>query len=208
MMYTIVMATITDIKPQARNKSRVSVFVDGEFFGGMEKLTAMQYRLRVGAEVDPDRLAEAAGESERASAFERAAIYLGARPRTQKEIADYLTGKGYAPDAVDATVQKLQAYGYIDDVAFCRAYVEEYKHKAGARKMECELKAKGVSAAVIDEVLSALDEQESVRAATALAEKYLRSHAFDARKLTAFLLGKGFDYDTVRAAFEELGEDE
>ena len=208
MVYTMGMAIITDIKPQAKNKGRVSVFIDDRFYCGLEKITALSYRLKIGEEIDPDKLTAAVAESERASAFERAAKYLGMRPRTRKEMRDYLAEKGYAPDAIDDTLQKLASYGYIDDEAYCRMYVEEYKRKAGARKLECDLIAKGVPRAAIERALSELDEDETVRAVTLLAEKYLRTHAYDRRKLTAFLLGKGFGYDEIKSGLEELGSDD
>lgn len=206
-MYTIGMATITDIKPQAKNKGRVSIFIDDRFYCGLEKLTAMQFRLKIGEEIDPDKLAAAVQESERASAFERAAKYLGARPRTQKEISDYLSGKGYTSEVTEATVQKLKEYGYINDAEYCRIYVEEYKYKAGARKLQCDLQQKGVPRGIIEQTLEGLDDDETAQAVAALAQKYLRTHAYDKRKLTAFLLSKGFAYDAIKQGLEEIGSD-
>ncbi len=201
------MPIITDIKPQAKNKGRVSLFIDDRFYCGLEKITALAFRLTVGQEIDPDRLTAAVCDSERASAFERAAKYLGARPRTKKEMADYLTGKGYTADTVDDTVRKLEEYGYIDDRAYCRLYVEEYKRKAGARKLAYDLQQKGVARSVVDQVLETLDDEQTAADVAALARKYLRSHAYDKRKLTAYLLGKGFAYDAVKAGLEQLGAD-
>ena len=89
-MYTIGMATITDIKPQAKNKGRVNLYIDDRFYCGLEKLTALSCRLTVGDEIDPDRLSAAVAESECASAFEKAAKYLGLRPRTEREMRTYL----------------------------------------------------------------------------------------------------------------------
>ena len=45
------MGKITDIKPQARNKSRVSVYIDGRFCCGLEKITAALHRLKIGDEI-------------------------------------------------------------------------------------------------------------------------------------------------------------
>lgn len=201
-MYTIGMATITDIKPQAKNKGRVNLYIDDRFYCGLEKLTALSCRLTVGDEIDPDRLSAAVAESECASAFEKAAKYLGLRPRTEREMRTYLEQKGYAAQTVDSTVQKLASYGYVDDAEYCRIYVEEYKRKAGVRKLEADLREKGVPRRYIEDALAALEDQTD--AAAALAEKYLRSHAPDYRKLTAYLLSKGFDYDTVKSALRAL----
>ena len=135
---------ITDIKPQQKSKSRVSVFVDGEFFSGLEKITAMEHRLKIGDEIDPDELTKAVRESECAAAFEKAANYLGARPRTKKEIRVYLAGKGYSDEVVISAVDKLCEYGYVDDAEYCRQYVSAYSRKFGSRRIEADLKSKGV----------------------------------------------------------------
>ena len=198
------MGVITDIKPQAKNKGRVSIYIDDKFYCGMEKLTALSYRLKIGDEIDELRLSEAIEASECASAFERAAKYLGMRPRTRKEMTDYLVGKGYTQKAVQETVRKLGEYGYIDDEAYCHTYIEEYKHKAGVRKLESDLYAKGVPRAIVEQALEELDDEESAQAALAIAQKYLRSHAPDRRKLTAYLLSKGFGYDTIKEACAEI----
>lgn len=195
------MAKITDIKPQAHNKSRVSVFADDEFLCGLEKLTVLTHRLKTGDEVNPEVLSAAVFDSECGAAFEKAAKYLGARPRSESEMRTYLIGKGYAQDVIDATIEKLMSYGYIDDAEYCRIYIDTYKHKSGARKLEAELRAKGIARETIEEALESIDDQSE--AAMRLAEKYLSSHAPDKRKLTAYLMSKGFDYDTIKSALSD-----
>ena len=198
------MGKITDIKPQIKSKGRVSVYIDDKFYCGLEKLTAALHRLKIGDEVDEDKLKEAVYDSECAAAFEKSAKYLGLRPRTENEIKTYLSGKGYSYDVINATVSKLCDYGYINDAEYCRVYVREYCIKQGARKIEADLRALGVEQRFIDEAISEMEDQtENV---TRLAEKYLRSHAPDKRKLITFLLSKGFDYDTVKESVENINE--
>lgn len=195
------MAKITDIKPQAHNRGRVSIYADGEFLCGLEKITALEHRLKIGDEVEPDELADLVASSERTAAFEKAANYLGLRPRTLKEIRSYLSSKGYAPDTVEYAADKLCEYGYVNDAAYAKQYVAEYRRKYGSIRMSAELREKGVPREFIDIALEELDQTDD---AAAIAEKYLASHAPDRRKLTAYLLSKGFDYDTVRAGLEKL----
>ena len=196
------MGKITDIKPQSRNKGRVSIFIDGRFFCGLEKLTALSHRLAIGDEIDTRQLAKAVFDSESAAAFEKAAKYLGMRPRTENEIRVYLGGKGYTQEVTAAAVDKLTGYGYIDDKEYCRMYIESYKHKSGARKIEAELLGKGIERDTVAEALDGLDSQTD--AVTRIAEKYLFSHKADKRKLTAYLMNKGFDYDTVKEALGDM----
>ena len=196
------MGKITDIKPQAKNKGRVNVFVDGEYFCALEKLTALEYRLKAGDEIDGEKLRAAISDSERTAAFDRAARYIGLRPRTEKEMRDYLAGKNYDEDVVAYVVEKLKGYGYIDDAEFARVYIDCVAHRYGKRKIEANLKAKGVNSEIIDAALEEADDQSE--AVTRLCEKYLRSHPPDRRKLVAYLMSKGFDYDTVKSGIADI----
>lgn len=196
------MGIITDIKPQIKNKTRVNLFVDDKFFCGLEKLTVLSRRLRIGDEVNPDELCAAVEESESVSAFERAAKYLGLRPRTEKEMNEYLKDKGYAESAVKNTLEKLKGYGYIDDAEYCRVYINSYAAKFGVRKMEAELKSKGIDRELIACALEETGDQ--TEAVFALAEKYLSSHKKDKRKLITYLMNKGFDYETVKEAISDI----
>ena len=64
------MPTITKIETQ-KNKKRVNIFVDGSFFCGLNKETAILFGLKENKEIDEQKLREAAFESEVKSAFEK-----------------------------------------------------------------------------------------------------------------------------------------
>lgn len=71
-----------------------------------------------------------------------------------------------------------------------------------------ELRAKGVSETDIDAALENLDGETQERAATAILQKYMRNKTADRETLAKafrYLLGKGFDYETSRAALGSLG---
>lgn len=199
------MGKITDIKPQAKNKSRVSLFVDGEFVCGLEKLSVASARLKIGDEVDPDKLNAVVEESERTAAFEKAVAYLGRSPRTEKEMRTYLVGKGFSMKVVIYAVDKLREYGYLNDAEYCRTFIRVYGEKAGVRKLAAKLYEKGVPREMIDAELEKSDD--GAETAIALAKKYISTRKCDRRKVMAFLAGRGFEYDTIREAVSELDFD-
>jgi hypothetical protein len=86
---------ITDIARQKRNTSRVSVFIDDEFVCGLDAVTAVAARLKIGDEITAEHLREIVFDSEVNSAFERAVSYLSRSPRTRREIERYLREKDY-----------------------------------------------------------------------------------------------------------------
>lgn len=198
------MGKITDIQPQKKRKSRVSVYIDGEYFCGLEKVTALEHRLKIGDEVDEAKLSAAVFESEVTSAFDKAAAHLAARPHSEWEMRRYLTEKGYASAVADKAIEKMAGYGYIDDAEFVRAYIESHRGKAGVKKLGIELAAKGVARALIDEALERLDQSDD---ATAAARKYLRTHEKNKYKARAYLFGKGFDAEAIDAAIDALDEE-
>lgn len=56
LCYNSLMGKITDIAEQRRNKSRVSVFIDGEFACGLDAVTAAAARIKIGDEITAEEL--------------------------------------------------------------------------------------------------------------------------------------------------------
>jgi regulatory protein len=80
-----------------------------------------------------------------------------------------LTGAGYPPDLVEAAIERLLAVGYLDDVAFARAWVasRDRAHPRGATALRRELRLRGVEPSIIEAVLG---EREAAARAGAEAE--------------------------------------
>ena len=198
------MGTITDVKVQKKNGKRVSVYVDGEFFCGMQSIVAAREGVKPGAEIDENALRSLVSESESVEAFDKALAYLGKGPRTQKEIESYLYKKEYPGFAVKAALEKLSDYGYLNDSAYVDAYLSCYAGERGIKRLKADLMQKGVDKNLLEEKLSALDGQEE--AALKAAKKYMRAHEnADKNKLRAYLYSKGFDYSVI---YEVTGEDD
>ncbi len=200
------MGKITDIRPQQRAKSRVNIYVDGEYAAALEALTAKAGGLEIGTEISRERLAELEAESERESALRRAFSYVSRRMRTEHELHEYLKGKGYGDDIIDQVIENLKSYGYIDDDEFIRSYVENKSGVRGKRRLRHDLGMLGVEESTVNAVLDELGDQRE--AAAKAAEKYLRSHSYDYKKLCAHLSAKGFEWDDIRAAVRGIGKEE
>lgn len=201
-----VMGKITDIKIQKRAKSRVNVYVDGEFAVALEAVTAKAGGLEVGAEVSRGRLEELAAESEAESALRRAFAYVGRRMRTEAEVRRYLADKGYSARITDDVTEKLKSYGYIDDGEFVRSYVESKSGSRGKLRLRRDLEMLGADGKTVEEVLGELGDQRE--AAARAAEKYLRSHEYDYGKLFMYLRSRGFESEDIRAAIRSVGAGE
>jgi regulatory protein len=197
---------VTDLSPQARDRERLNVAIDGEFAFGIDRETALAEGLRVGEELDAARIAALLAADEVARATAAALAFLGYRPRTEREVRDRLRERGYAPETVEAVVARLHGWRYLDDAGFARSWVERRieQHPRGRRLLEQELRRKGIDRELVRDTLdeAPLDE---VAAATDLARKRAAAYAGDEpatarRRLGSYLQRRGFGYDAVRAA--------
>ncbi len=160
--------------------------------------------------------------------MEIAARYLATRPRTRWEVVRRLRRADTAQPVIDATLDRLEALGYVDDDAFVRWWSDQRDRHAprGRRLVEAELRQRGVRRETIetfraaweaperaagDEALPANDHE---RAAAAL-ERHLRGKPVpeDSRalqRLGMFLVRRGFDPETARTAIRaaQRGDEE
>lgn len=199
-----IMSTITAIVMQQKNKKRVNLSVDGKFFCGLEAITVLKHNLQVGQEVETDELEELVLESEKNTAFDRAIGYLSIRRRAVSEMQHYLSEKGYLPTTIEYVISKLLEYGYLDDDAFAKVYIESKCNKDGKRKLEYELKHLGIAPEIVSKYLNTIDTAQVLQ--DLIAKKYKN----DSKKIMDHCLSRGFEYENVKRALDnfllDLGE--
>ena len=190
------MKVITDLKVQVKNKKRVSVYLDGEYFCGLDLFTTMLNRLKVGMQIDEKTLANIQMESEQNIAFDKALKYLERSVKTERAIRQKLTSYGFLSEVIDVVVEKLKGYSYIDDKDYAERYVSTYANRKGKRLIKAELKQKGVNEKDIESALNGVENE--LENAVNLAKKYLKNKPNDQKnfaKCYKYLLSKGFNYD-------------
>ena len=156
--------------------------------------------------------------------MEIAVHFLGTRPRTRWELERRLRRAAAEPDVIAATLDRLAAMGYVDDVAFARWWAEQRDRHAprGRRLVEAELRQHGVPREVLDEMRGselaepaldgeALPGTEQERARTAL-DRHLKKRPLPSdhrarQRLGAFLVRRGFDPETVRTTLRLAAEE-
>ena len=203
------MNEITSITPQIKDKTRCNIYIDGRFCCGLTLEATVKNRLKVGQTIDPVRLAEIQLESEKNTALDKALTHVSATRKTEKQVRDFLAGKGYLPAVVDYVIDKMRGYNFLNDSEYAEAYVEFAGVKKGGRLIKMELRAKGVAEEEIDAALQNLDGETQEQAASAILQKYMRHKTADKETLPKafrYLMGKGFDYETARAALSAFGD--
>lgn len=199
------MGKITEISAQKKNDKRVNIYIDGEFAIGIEAIIAAENGLAVGREISKAELDRLALASDGETAFKRALSYIARRPRTRAEIERYLSAKQYDKTVTDATIEKLTEYGYIDDAEFVEIYLREYGERRGKKRLRQDLARMGASEETFEEALGKIDQRAAAEKA---ADKYLKTHPFDSRKLAAHLASKGFEWEDITSVVRAHGKGE
>lgn len=129
-----------------------------------------------------------------------------------EELRSKLREKGYTSDTARLAVDRLRADGWIDDDRFAESHARRCARKGwGRQRMIRELQSLGVANETASSaVASVLPEEAERQSLVELCRKKMRMIASrrgpaylqeaDARKkLTAFLLTRGYDYGEVSA---------
>ena len=207
---------VTALKAQARIADRVNVFIDGSFRFSLDASQILQLGIKVGSEYTEAELLDLEAESQYGKLYMRALEYSFVRPRSVREMQDYLyrktrdtrqkngsIKKGVSPEITRRVLGRLQEKGYVDDEKFTHFWVENRNASKGTsvRRLRQELAAKGVDVAIINAALEGgarTDEEEIKKVIQKKAKHYA-----DEQKLIQYLMRQGFRYDDIRQALQE-----
>jgi regulatory protein len=195
------MPTITDIKPQ-RNGKRVNVYLDNQFGFGLDLENYVKLGLKTGQEFSQEKIEEIIKKAEFQKTFDKLLRFASLRPRSEKEVRDYLKRKEVHESLFEELFNRLKRLELVNDEAFAKWWIDQrlqFKSKS-KRELEYELRNKGIGKEIIDIVLaeSGVDDAKAVR-------KLLEKRAFkDRKQKIAYLARKGFSWEVIdRLTHEE-----
>lgn len=209
---------ITDISLQVKNPNRVNISIDGTYRFSLDVYQVGDLGLKVGRELSDTELAEYKTESQFGKLYARTLEYCLMRPHSSKEVRDYLykktrstksrnrrTGQfydkpGVSPEITNRVYDRLVEKGYIDDRSFARYWIENRNMTKGTshRKLEAELRAKGVENGIIQSYLDETERNDEDELQKVIAKK--RARYADEQKFMRYLARQGFRYDDIKAA--------
>lgn len=140
--------------------------------------------------------------------FQAALRYLAIRPRSVREMTEYLAKKSPDPAWVRRVIERLNHYRYLNDKEFARIFIENRKrHNPKSRfALTHELKQKGIRSHIIEPLLDTYDDARM--ACVALENKFRQWHHLDPvtrqKKAFNYLRYRGFDYAAIRFAWEQV----
>ncbi len=203
------MAIITKIEAVPRMKRRLAVYADGEKLGVIEAGLVREKGLSEGASLSEQAWAQLL-EAEIPPAFDRALYYLGMKARTRHEMEAYLHRRQYAQPVIDAVMEKLKDYGWIDDEQLSQRAVDTLsRQRLGRGAIERKLRQRGVdkqlARAALDAYLPEAESENARQLARSLWERYRDSEPRKRwQKTAAALARRGFAWDSIQDAMEGL----
>lgn len=199
---------ITKIEPQ-RRKNRVNVYVDNEFALGINEEVMIKCNLKIGMEVDDHFIENILLAEEENKALDYALRLLTYRQRSKKEIYDALQRKGYMEKHIESVISSCKDKNYLNDREFAKSFINDKinLNKYGPERIKHELKLKGVSNDIIDEVMD-YSRDDQYELAKEVANKKIYSYRNDDkkaiyRKLSGLLQRRGFSYDIISKVVRE-----
>lgn len=197
---------------RALKSGRVAVYLDGR---RAFQLTAVEAaRLRPGQVLTDEEIRQLLERDLLEQAHEIALRFLSYRPRSEREVADYLRRKGFDARTVEAELERLRRVGLVDDRAFARFWVENRTafRPRSRRALQAELRRKGVPLPIIREVLQEASPDERALALRLAHERARRLRGLDPptfrRRLAGYLIRRGFDGELVLEILRTLEEEE
>lgn len=208
---------ITNISAQIKNPNRVNISVDGNYRFSLDIVQIGELGIKLGKEFSEDELVEIETESLFGKLYARALDYTLIRPHSSREIRDYLRRKtlstkykardgqireraGVSQNIADRVYDRLLERGHINDASFARYWVENRNQAKGSsrRKLNAELRAKGVEAGLIEAALASSERSDETEIQKIIAKK--RARYVDSQKLMQYLARQGFSYEDIKSA--------
>jgi regulatory protein len=221
---------VTKIQQQVKRNDRYSVYIDEVYSFSLSDYQLVSSGLHVGKEFTADELDAFLQESNYGKAYERSLNYVMIRPRSEREIREYLARTFLYPKPrmyktksgetiikkphvdkqkttrmIERVAERLREKGYINDEAFAKAWINsrQLTKKTSKRKLEQELMVKGVHSEIIASLLQNRDDLEKENLKDIIAKKSRQTKYHDQTKLMQYLVRQGFSYQDVKEGLEQ-----
>ena len=205
------MARVTALRVSRGRVKRVKLFLDGRFAFSLEAEVAVKEGLRVNQELTSSQIESLIKASHHQSCYDAAARFLSYRPRSQHELRQRLLKRGFDDDTIEAVVSRLKERGLVDDTAFAQFWKDNRQSFRPRSQWltRLELKQKGVSSDIIDQVVSTIDDAENAyRVAISKARSLTMSDYQSFRRRLGEHLGRrGFGYGVINKTIVRLWQE-
>jgi regulatory protein len=139
---------------------------------------------------------------------------LSIRDRSEKELIEKFKNKGYGEEEIRKIIDKLKEQGYVNDYKFALNWVKTRSEKKllGRRRLEQELRAKGVEEEIIKKCLADFDDSLTLtNMKELLKKKYPGISKGDLkmiRRASSFIQRRGYQNKDLFKLLELINEED
>lgn len=195
------------VKPGKAQK--IHIYIDGEYRMTIDSNFWYSEKWHKLSSVDEEELAELESSVNSRRAFLNGMNLLSRRAHSKKEIVIKLSQK-YPKEAAQSAADKLEELRLINDEKFAQLYAEELyeRKKYSPKRIENELKLKGISSEIASETVKSLDKDDFNRIILLLNSKYRNklSDEKNIKRTVNALMRMGYSYSDIRKALEEVAD--
>ena len=193
------------------DKKRVKVYIDGEFAFVLYKGELRDYQIKPDNEISKQSYDEIIGTLLPKRATKRAMNLLQKKDYTEKQLRDKLSEGLYSEDCIDAAIEYVKSYRYLDDDRYARDYITYHIEGKSKNKILQNLVNKGISKELVCNIFEELDNSQDIESIHDLERdqiiKLLNKKHYnpemeykEKQKIMAFLMRRGYGMDSIKDA--------
>jgi len=206
------MKKITALRTGKRRGKRVNIFLDGKFAFSLEAEVVAKEKLQLEHVLSTEQIETLVRSDHFYRCLNAAVHYLSYRPRSESELRERLQQRGFDGETLEAVVSRLKEQGLVDDMAFAQFWTDNRDSFSPRSQWltKLELRRKGVANDITDQVVDAINDDDSAyRAALSKARSLPRSdYQSFRRRLGEYLKRRGFSYGVINHTINRLWQDE
>ncbi|MDD8017895.1 MAG: RecX family transcriptional regulator [Bacteroidota bacterium] len=203
---------ITKIERQKKVSSRRSIFLDEKFAFGISDDVLLKFSLYEGQELTEEEISEITKAETEFSVKSAALRFRSYRPRSTKEVKEYLQKKGFDESMIATTIEFLAVNSLLNDEEFARMYCRDRLHlkPIGKLAMQQQLFKKGIPKEHIQKIILEFysHDVEKELATKEAEKKYKRSRSLPPltikRRVYEHLIRHGYDSSLSRSIVNQL----
>lgn len=164
----------------------------------------LERRVRVGQALEAEDYRAFIREKGYPHALKAAVDFLALRERSEQEIINRLKRVHFHEFTIARVMETLQSHHLYSDERFAETFVNQRSRKYGKRRIQMELRQKGVSEADARQALDGLQPEAELSSAVRQAEKMKHRVKGNDQKMLQALVRRGYDWQTARAAVQKV----
>ena len=192
---------------------RNKIYLDTDEIMDISPLIRQKYDLKVNDDIE--RFYD---EISYEASLEKGIFLISLKDRTKKEVRLKLEEKYWNKLAILRTIEKLEEFGYLNDLNYAVSYIESRTY--GKNRISYNLFQKGIDRSIVEEAYLALDEEKEENVDDTKLEKLIEKNSKkinvsnrrdekkmkEEQKLIQYLARQGFSLDKIFKKLKEYKE--